>query len=88
MSGGAIGDYGWFRINETVEEIEHLLSEIGEYDFSAETIYEIIKTRDVLKEAAIRHNRLDYLIADDDSEDSYHKRLREELVKAGIEINE
>jgi uncharacterized protein CbrC (UPF0167 family) len=82
MSGGAIGDYGWFRINETVEEIEHLLSEIGEYDFSGETIHEIIKTRDVLKEAAIRHNRLDYLIAGDDSEDSYHKRLREELVNS------
>jgi hypothetical protein len=96
MSGGLIGEYAWFRIAEVVEEFDELLNKLNHgvgsdefwYNFSDETIVEIYKTRNILEEAAIRLKRVDYLLACDDSEQSFHTRLREELIQAGIMKNE
>jgi len=96
MSGGLIGEYAWFRIAEVVEEFDELLNKLNHgvgsdefwYNFSDETIVEIYKTRNILEEAAIRLKRVDYLLAGDDGEQSFHTRLREELIQAGIMKNE
>lgn len=48
-------------------------------DYSKETIKELKKAVKILKKAEIYTQRIDYLIAGDDSEESFHERLQEEL---------
>ena len=50
-------------------------------DYTEETIAEFRKGVEILKKAEIYTQRIDWLISGDDSEESFHKRLREELDK-------
>lgn len=55
-------------------------SDDGYYpDYSKETIKELKKAVKILKKAEIYTRRIDYLVAGDDSEESFHERLQEEL---------
>ena len=78
-------DYGVSREgkNQVVEVKEIEIEEYadGEYypEYSKETIKEFEKAVKILKKAEIYTQRIDYLIAGDDSEESFHERLQEEL---------
>lgn len=65
----------------TYEEYE--LDENGEVpyfpDYSEETIKEFRKGVDILKKAQVYAHRIDWLMSGDDGEDSFHKRLEEDL---------
>lgn len=50
-------------------------------DYTPETIQEFRNAVKILKKASIYAQRIDWLISGDDSEESFHKRLKEELKK-------
>lgn len=48
-------------------------------DYTAKTIAEFRKGVEILKKASVYAQRIDWFISGDDGEDSFHKRLEEEL---------
>ena len=49
------------------------------YKYSKETIKEFKKGLAILKKAYVYAQRIDWLLSGDDGEESFHKRLKEEL---------
>lgn len=49
------------------------------YEFSKETIKEFKQGLSILRKAYIYAQRIDWLLSGDDGEESFHKRLKEEL---------
>lgn len=88
MSGGRF-DYIQYRFPEIVDRIEQ---EIRDNDaeprpkdwfepnnYSEETLNEFRKGIEYIKKAQIYIQRIDYLLSSDDSEETFHKRLSEDL---------
>lgn len=91
MSGGHF-DYKNYNIAMIADQIEELVAnndsnELNEWGdvvgshFSSQTVEELKKAITILKLAAVYTQRIDYLISGDDSENSFHKRLAEDLAK-------
>jgi hypothetical protein len=94
MSGGRFG-YIQSRLDwEVVERLEELIEQNGkekgedfknnwdrEYfaEFSPETLEEFRKGLELVKLARVYIQRIDWLVSGDDSEESFHKRLEEDL---------
>ena len=94
MSGGHF-DYKQYQIQYIIDELKELLNKIETpekcceeesngvgcecYNLSDAVIKDIKNLIPLLKEAKIKVNRLDYLLCEDDSEDTYFERLKEEL---------
>ena len=89
MSGGHF-QYKQWEIGHIADEVEQLiidndsdeLNEYGDikgYHFSNETIDEFKKALKILRQAHIYTQRLDWLVSGDDGEDSFHRRLKDEL---------
>lgn len=78
MSGGYL-DYNQYRINDMVETLE--LFTKGEYfqEYTEAVKQEIYTGIELLKKSAIYAQRIDWLISGDDGEDSFLKRLKEDL---------
>lgn len=49
------------------------------YKYSKETIKEFKKGLDILRKAYVYAQRIDWLLSGDDGEESFHRRLKEEL---------
>lgn len=60
-----------------VREYRHTLP--NQYKYSKATIAEFSKGLDYLRKAYIYAQRIDWLLSGDDGEESFHKRLKEEL---------
>lgn len=79
MSGGRFnylqhnGDF-----DDAIETIEHHIQN-NEYEFKPETIDEFKKGIELIKKARVYLQRIDYLICDDDGEDTFHERLQDDL---------
>lgn len=80
MSGGAF-DYKQFYIEQIAEDIE---SEIDRRDYSDEVIEKFKEAVRILNKAEIYAQRIDWLLSGDDSEESFIKRLKEDLSKSDI----
>ena len=80
MSGGAF-EYKQFRIIEIVNEIENAIynNERAEYPYSEETITMLKYGIKYLSVAHIYAHRIDYLLAGDDGEETFHERLAKDL---------
>lgn len=92
MSGGFF-NYTQHHINEVVDAIErviaknvtgersHILDEQGEwhYSFGDKTLSEFKNGINALKKAFVYAHRIDWLLSGDDGEETFHKRLKEEL---------
>ena len=80
MSGGTF-DYGQFRISDIVNEIEDVVynNERAEHPYSDETIATLKYGIKYLKVAQIYAHRIDWLLAGDDGEETFHKRLASDL---------
>ena len=105
MSGGYF-NYKQYNINDIVEAVVDLIKnndceDVDEYGdriwkgYSKETIDEFKKGVEYLSKAAIYAQIIDWLVEDDDGEDSFHERLKEELeecsrllVDNGIKVSE
>lgn len=76
-------DYCDIRYEVSEWESEHYYDENGDelyyHDFTPQTIEEFRKAVKILKQAYVYAQRIDWLISCDDSEESFHKRLQEEL---------
>ena len=79
MSGGAFEylqrRYEW---QEAIERIEHIIEE-NHSELRLDVIEEFKKGLRVIKEAQVYLERIDYLLSDDDGEDSFLKRLKYDL---------
>lgn len=91
MSGGHLDDYGYYRLHQTIDAIEDLIfknnsertNDWGEKiePYSSVTIDRFREAVDLLKRAYIYAHRIDWLESGDDSEEDFHTRLTEELIK-------
>ena len=70
-----------YQINEWVSE--EYVDEDGETvyfnDFSKETLSEFKTAVELLRKAAVYAQRIDWLLSGDDGEETFHKRLKEDL---------
>lgn len=92
MSGGTF-DYLQYRLNEVTdriqEEIDNNNTKSEWYDdehwngyrWTDDTISEFKKGIELIQKAKIYMQRIDWLLAGDDGEDTFHKRLKEDLEK-------
>ena len=83
MSGGHYS-YNQSNIQLIAEELEQYIAEIenSEVDYySIDTLNEMKIGLSVLKTAFVYAQRIDWLLSGDDSEESFHKRLKEDLEK-------
>ena len=91
MSGGTF-DYIQYRFEEIVDRIEEEIkdntvkpeywwSEWKGQVYSDETIAEFKKAIEIVKKAQVYVHCVDWLLAGDDGEESFHKRLSEDLAK-------
>ena len=76
MSGGYF-DYVQDRMIRAADRLASLIETDDQY--SRETLEEFGKALAMLRASAIHLQRIDWLISGDDSEDSFHKYLKEEL---------
>lgn len=58
------------------------------YEYSKETIKEFKKGLAILRKAYVYAQRIDWLLSGDDGEESFHKRLKEELDNLKSKKNE
>ena len=83
MSGGYF-EYQQYRLHDMADKIkEIILSEEEYYDFSDETLAEFRKAIRYLELAETYVQRIDWLVSADDSEECFHRRLKEELAEIG-----
>ena len=85
MSGGHF-DYKQYTIDYIADEVESIIARnepdfenSWAYKFSDETIAELRQGVYILRQAAIYAQRIDWLVSGDDGEDSFLKRLKDEL---------
>ncbi len=79
MSGGTF-DYKEYNISCIADEIEQYIDRnTTEKIYSLETIEKFKDAVILLRKAAIVAHRIDYLLAGDDGEDTFHERLQEDL---------
>lgn len=85
MSGGHFkcSNYVFNRIAEQIEQIVETSHDEDdyEYEFGDDTIEKLRDAVFVIKMAGIYMQRVDYLLSNDDSEESFAQRLREELAE-------
>ena len=77
MSGGHF-DYIQFQINDAEAEVRRLIEE-NECGYSKETLTEFQRGAVFLRAASIYLQRIDWLVSGDDGEETFHKRLKEDL---------
>ena len=74
------------------EEKEYILKNKhtlpNSYEYSKQTIKEFKKGLSILRKAYIYTQRIDWLLSADDGEDSFHRRLKEELDNLKSKKNE
>jgi len=88
MSGGHF-DYKQYSLDYIADEIDQIIrtnKEIDHYQYSEETIKEFQKGLELIKQASVYAQRIDWLVSGDDSEKSFHIRLKEELFLLGVEV--
>lgn len=87
MSGGTF-DYMQYSLYEIANSIEEIIKQNDIEDewgykteFSPETIDKFKEGVKLLKQAEVYAQRIDWLCAGDDGEETFHKRLEEDLKK-------
>lgn len=80
MSGGAF-DYVQFRLqHEAIDELKRIINEnVNDKKYSDDTIEKFKIGLNSLELALIYLNRIDWLVSGDDSENTFHQRLSEDL---------
>jgi len=78
MSGGYF-DYIQYRFDEPIEMLEDYLK-TNESGFNEKTLLCFQNTIAYLKMSKIYLHRTDWLLSGDDGEETYHERLKEEML--------
>ena len=87
MSGGHF-NYKQYQLGYMADEIEELIlkNECGDtidHHYEKDTIIEFMKAVELLRKAQVYMQRIDWLVSGDDGEDSFHKRLANDLNQLG-----
>lgn len=93
MSGGHF-NYKQYQLGYMADEIEELIlkndddgkNEWGDtigHHYEKDTIIEFMKAVELLRKAQVYVQRIDWLVSGDDGEDSFHKRLANDLNQLG-----
>lgn len=69
----------WSDIDEKEYVRKHHHTQPNCCDFSKETIKEFKKGLEILRKAYVYAQRIDWLLSGDDGEESFHRRLKEDL---------
>lgn len=77
MSGGSL-DYFYSRIDEPIQIISEKIK-WGKKTWSSKTLKKFNMAIKYLRVAQIYSKRIEWLLSGDDGEESFHKRLKEEL---------
>lgn len=77
MSGGR-WNYGHDRLFEAARNIEKIAAR-NPYGDGPETLAEFMTAAAIMRRAALYWKRIDWLVSADDSEESFHRRLKEDL---------
>lgn len=92
MSGGKF-DYKQYALTDIADQIENIIKNNDiedewkfKYGFSKKTLNKFRIAIRKLREAQIYAHRIDYLCASDDSETSFHERLKEDLKEFKDEV--
>ena len=93
MSGGYF-DYNQYKIYQIAEELEDVILKNGKkrerresweneyhYEYSPEVIAKFKEALFILKAAHVYAHRIDWLLSDDDGEESFLERLESDLKK-------
>lgn len=93
MSGGHF-DYNQYRIGQIADEVEQLIEINGKkreyreswddeyhYEYPPEVIEKFKEGLDILRKAEVYAQRIDWLVSGDDGNDSFLRRLKEDLEK-------
>ena len=80
MSGGYF-DHSQYRIKDIIIDIESILLDDSDYNMKEETIQEFKKGLEYLYKAYVYTQRIDWFLSGDDSEETFHERLKEDLNK-------
>jgi hypothetical protein len=90
MSGGRF-DYKQYQITEIIDVIEQEIIDNNSdpipkewfepHNYSEETIAEFRKGIDLLRQAQVYAQRIDWLLSCDDGEEQFHQRLKKDLSK-------
>lgn len=84
MSGGYF-DYEQGRMTYMADRLASVIETNDE--FSKETLAEFHKGLVLLMAAAVYLERIDWLVSGDDSEESFHKRLKEDMDKLSTKVD-
>ena len=76
----------WLENEEKEYVIKNKHTLPNRYGYSEETLEEFKKGLDILRKASIYTQRIDWLLSGDDGEESFHKRLKEDLEKYYLKI--
>lgn len=85
MSGGHF-DYQQRHLDDIANQIEHVVENNTEKDYwnySEETLDEFRTAISLLRVARVYVQRIDWLLSDDDGEETFHERLKKDLEKTG-----
>ena len=83
MSGGYF-DYQQWRMIDMADEIDQVIAKRGKIEwnkagYTPETILQFEEASRLLKRAQVYVQRIDWLLSDDDGEDTFHERLKNDL---------
>jgi len=84
MSGGYF-DYEQCRMQNMADRLASVIETNDE--FSKETLAEFHKGLVLLMVAAIYLERIDFLLSSDDREETFHKRLKEDMDKLSTKVD-
>lgn len=75
----AIVNDRWTDYDEKKYVTKHHRSMPNRYDYTQETLDEFKKGVELIKQAYVYAQRIDWLMSGDDGEESFHRRLKEDL---------
>lgn len=84
MSGGKWQYLSW-QIAQVAHDIEQRIADAEEGDWEPETLQRFREGAACLRRAAVWEHRLDWLLSNDDGEESFHRRLADDLAKLEVE---
>ena len=82
MSGGHF-DYQQFKCDEMAEEIARIIA-VDSRHYSPETIAKFREAETTMRRAGQMAHRIDWLVSNDDGEESFHRRWAEEVEPTAI----
>lgn len=80
MSGGKWQYLSW-QINQVACDIEQRIIDAEKGEWKPETLQRFREGAACLRRAAVWEHRLDWLLSNDDGEESFHRRLADDLAK-------